>query len=40
MEAEQAGKAGNLEQAHPIVEAIEAEFSEVTMRLKSFGESS
>ncbi|MHA7853154.1 Hpt domain-containing protein [Marinobacter shengliensis] len=39
MEAEQAGKAGNLDAAEPIVQAIEVEFSEVTTRLKSFGES-
>jgi len=39
MEAEQVGKAGNLDEAEPIIKAIEVEFSEVTTRLQTFGES-
>lgn len=40
MEAEQAGKQENLGQAETLVQAIEREFSEVTTRLETFGQSS
>ncbi|MBE0485311.1 Hpt domain-containing protein [Marinobacter sp.] len=38
MEAEQLGKAGKLEAAPAVVKAIEAEFSEVSARLTTFGD--
>ncbi|MFO8141305.1 MAG: Hpt domain-containing protein [Marinobacter sp.] len=38
MKAEQLGKAGNLDAAPAIVDAIESEFAEVRARLEAFGD--